>query len=183
MDAKLHKSYVPADGCTKDALLRELQKIPKGYLANNNARVGDQVLGKIRVERPAFVPGFRPSLLTGRALFSDHKEELFLENMQDAVKEAGPHQHNHGPDVGAARAAKIAARVKAVAEKDLFQSAAAIVDNVLLEELGDSPCHSLRKPEHLARAANRHRQKLRPTEPKDMTRITSQRLSSGRMCG
>ncbi|KAI8516529.1 hypothetical protein Bbelb_051100 [Branchiostoma belcheri] len=92
-----------------------------------------------------------------------------------------PHQHNHGPDVGAATAAKIAARVKAVAE-DLFKSAAAIVDDVLLEELGDSPCPSLHS-EHLARAANRHRQTLRPTEPKDMTRITSQRLSSEKMCG
>ncbi|KAI8516393.1 hypothetical protein Bbelb_049740 [Branchiostoma belcheri] len=61
-EEELHKSYVTADGCTKDALLRELQKISKGYLANNNARVCDQVLGKIRVERPAFVPGFRRSL-------------------------------------------------------------------------------------------------------------------------
>ncbi|KAI8516429.1 hypothetical protein Bbelb_050100 [Branchiostoma belcheri] len=107
-----------------------------------------------------------------------HSFGLFLENMQDAVKEAGPANTTMGP----MWAAKIAARVKAVAE-DLFKSAAAIVDDVLLEEPGDSPCPSLRKPEHLARAANRHRQKLRPTEPKDMTRITSQRLSSERMCG
>ncbi|KAI8516614.1 hypothetical protein Bbelb_051950 [Branchiostoma belcheri] len=92
-----------------------------------------------------------------------------------------PHQHNHGPDVGAATATKIAARGKAVAE-DLFKSAAAIVDDVLLEELGDSQCPSLHS-EHLARAANRHRQILRPAEYKDMTRITSQRRSSERMCG
>ncbi|KAI8516282.1 hypothetical protein Bbelb_048630 [Branchiostoma belcheri] len=95
MDAKLHKSYVTADGCTTDALLRELQKIPKSYLANNNARVGNQVLGKIRVERPAFVSGFRPSLLTGLA--------------------QAPTKTTMGP----MWAAKIAARVKAVAEKDL----------------------------------------------------------------
>ncbi|XP_035670971.1 uncharacterized protein LOC118412295 [Branchiostoma floridae] len=87
---------------------------------------------------------------------------------RDGVFEAGPHEHNHGPDVGAATAAKIAARVKKEAEGDLFKSAAVIVNDVLLEELGDGPCPALSKPEHLARAANRRRQKLRPDEPKDL---------------
>ncbi|XP_066287629.1 uncharacterized protein [Branchiostoma lanceolatum] len=87
---------------------------------------------------------------------------------RDGVFEAGPQEHNHAPDVGAAISAKIAARVKKEAGSDLFKSAAAIVDDVLLEELGDAPCPSLSKPVHLARAANRHRQKLRPEEPKDL---------------
>ena len=39
---------------------------------------------------------------------------------------------------------------------------------VLLKELGNAPCPSLPKPEYLARTANRQRQKLRPTEPKDL---------------
>ncbi|KAI8493185.1 hypothetical protein Bbelb_291890 [Branchiostoma belcheri] len=89
-----------------------------------------------------------------------------------------PRQHNHGPDVGGQNRGQSEG-----SSREGLKSAAAIVDDVLLEELGDSPCPSLRKPEHLARAANRHRQTLRPTEPKDLTRITSQRLSSERMCG
>lgn len=35
--------------------------------------------------------------------------------------------------------------------------------------MGNIPCPSLPKPEHLARTANRQRQKLRPTEPKDLS--------------
>ncbi|XP_066269846.1 uncharacterized protein [Branchiostoma lanceolatum] len=86
---------------------------------------------------------------------------------RDGVFVAGPKQHNHAPDVSAAISAKIAARVKKEATGDLFK-AAAIVDDVLLEKLGDAPCPSLRKSVHLARAANRHRKKLRPEEPKNL---------------
>lgn len=39
---------------------------------------------------------------------------------------------------------------------------------VLLDELNNAPCAALSKPEHMARAANRLRQKLRPEDPKDL---------------
>jgi len=39
---------------------------------------------------------------------------------------------------------------------------------VLLDELTDGPCPALPKPAHIARAANRHRQKLRPQDPRDI---------------
>ena len=42
------------------------------------------------------------------------------------------------------------------------------LNQVLLEELPDVPCPGLPKPAHLARNANRLRQKLRPTEPRDL---------------
>ena len=39
---------------------------------------------------------------------------------------------------------------------------------VLLDELTDAPCPALLKPAHIARAANRLRQKLRPQDPRDI---------------
>jgi hypothetical protein len=39
---------------------------------------------------------------------------------------------------------------------------------VLLDELDDGPCAALPKPEHMARAANKLCQKLRPEDPKDL---------------
>lgn len=42
------------------------------------------------------------------------------------------------------------------------------MDEVLLEELPDAPCPSLPKPEYIARAANRLRQRLRPKDPTDL---------------
>eukprot|EP00058_Branchiostoma_floridae_P020793 XP_002606283.1 hypothetical protein BRAFLDRAFT_67522 [Branchiostoma floridae] len=44
----------------------------------------------------------------------------------------------------------------------------AIVEDVLLTELGDVLCPLLRKPEHLTRAANHRRQRLRPEDPIDL---------------
>ena len=76
--------------------------------------------------------------------------------------------HNHPPATGSAIATRVSVEVKELAVKDLFKSASAIVDDVLLQEMGNSPCQSLPKPDHLARTANRQRQKLRPTEPKDL---------------
>lgn len=37
-----------------------------------------------------------------------------------------------------------------------------------MDELTDAPCPALSKPVHMARAANRLRQKLRPEDPKDL---------------
>ena len=39
---------------------------------------------------------------------------------------------------------------------------------MLLEELPDAPCPSLTKPDYIARAANRLRQRLRPIDPTDL---------------
>ena len=38
----------------------------------------------------------------------------------------------------------------------------------MLEELAEAPCAALPKPEYIARAANRLRQKLRPEHPRDL---------------
>ncbi|MPC35670.1 hypothetical protein E2C01_029100 [Portunus trituberculatus] len=76
--------------------------------------------------------------------------------------------HNHLSPIGSAIATRVSLEVKELAVKDLFKSASAIVDDVLLQEMGNSPCQSLPKPDHLARTVNRQRQKLRPTEPKDL---------------
>lgn len=80
----------------------------------------------------------------------------------------GKQQHNHNGQVGAEVAAKIISRVRKEAEVEYFKPASAIVNAVLLEELPDAPCPCLPKPAHLARNANRLRQKLRPKEPKNL---------------
>ena len=51
---------------------------------------------------------------------------------------------------------------------------------VLLEELTPAPCRALSKPLHLARAANRLRQRLRPDDPTDLDfEIEEDHLPSG----
>ena len=65
-------------------------------------------------------------------------------------------------------AAKIVSRIRKEAEVEFFKPASAIVNQVLLQDLPDAPCPGLPKPAHLARNANRLRQKLRPTEPRDL---------------
>ncbi|XP_063052457.1 uncharacterized protein LOC134447099 [Engraulis encrasicolus] len=83
------------------------------------------------------------------------------------VFKAGGYQHNHGPNLGAATAAKVVARVKREALSDLSKPASAIVKEVLLQELdGDTPCIALKR-EHLMVKANRHRKKMRPDEWRD----------------
>ena len=52
--------------------------------------------------------------------------------------------------------------------EDLFKPAAAIVDEVLLEQLGDVPCPALRKPINMAKSANYFRQSRRPKDPADL---------------
>ena len=78
---------------------------------------------------------------------------------------SGVHSHNHTSDVGAAVSATITVKVKAKAVEDIFKPASAIIEEVLLEELTDAACLALPKPEYIARAANRLRQKLRPKDP------------------
>lgn len=85
------------------------------------------------------------------------------------VFQLGTNAHNHPAEVGAALAATITAKVKAKAVVDVFRPASAIVEEVLLEDLHDAPCPCLPRPEYIARVANRHRQKLRPKDPTDLS--------------
>ena len=71
-------------------------------------------------------------------------------------------------EVGVELAPTITAKVKAKASVDIFKPASAIVEEVLLEDLKDVPCLCLPKPEYLARVFNRHRQRLRPKDPRDL---------------
>lgn len=86
----------------------------------------------------------------------------------DGVYKIGSNAHNHPADVGAALSARITEKVKARALANIFKPASAIVEDVLLEDLQDVPCPSLPKPEYIARAANRRRQRLRPKDPTDL---------------
>ena len=86
----------------------------------------------------------------------------------NGVYELGSNAHNHPPDVGAVSAAKITSKVKARAVADVFKPASAIVEDVLLEDFDDVPCPSLPRSENIGRAANRHRQRLRPKDPQDL---------------
>jgi len=61
--------------------------------------------------------------------------------------------------------------VKDTTSKEIFTSAAEIVNNIPLEQTEStpsSPIPAIQKPENLARVANRHRQKLSPSEPTDL---------------
>jgi len=87
---------------------------------------------------------------------------------RNGVFRPGQQSHNHIVEVGAATAAKIVSKVKSKALEEKFKPASAIVDEVMLDELIESPCPVLPKPMHVVRAANRLRQKLRPEHPKDM---------------
>ena len=53
-----------------------------------------------------------------------------------------------------------------MARENLFKPGSAIVNKVLLDEIpDDDPCPAIAKPENMARAANRLRQRLRPEDP------------------
>ncbi|KAK2547312.1 hypothetical protein P5673_032813 [Acropora cervicornis] len=91
---------------------------------------------------------------------------------QEAIQCDGCLKWNHRTcntaEVGVELAATITAKVKAKASVDIFKPASAIVEEVLLEDLKDVPCLCLPKPEYLARVFNRHRQRLRPKDPRDL---------------
>ena len=82
----------------------------------------------------------------------------------DGTFAVGSIPHNHITSVGAQIVARIRSRIKKEAARDLFKPASAIVKEVLQEELTDAPCPTLPRPEHLARIANRYREKLRPED-------------------
>ena len=72
--------------------------------------------------------------------------------------------HCHQPIVGTDTAAKITRDVKEKAMNNYYQPAGMIVEQVLLEPLGQGPCPAMPKVTNLARQANRKRQKSRPAK-------------------
>lgn len=56
--------------------------------------------------------------------------------------------HSHPPSTGSDITTKVTLQVKKLPAQDLFKPASAIVDDVL-QEMGNAPCPSLPKPEHL----------------------------------
>ncbi|KAJ7384023.1 hypothetical protein OS493_024035 [Desmophyllum pertusum] len=93
----------------------------------------------------------RPKVNPCRATLAQRPDGGFRFGMQG---------HNHDGQVGAEITAMIMSRMRKEAEREMFKPASAIVNQLLLEELPDAPCPGLPKPAHLARTANRLRQKL-----------------------
>ena len=78
---------------------------------------------------------------------------------------AGRNQHIHLPCAGALDAAKVTQAVKQKSKSNLFTSAAAIVDEVMREELDqEKPIDALPKPKNLTRIL-----KMLPTKPRVKT--------------
>ncbi|XP_068750508.1 uncharacterized protein [Montipora capricornis] len=100
------------------------------------------------------------------------------ETQRDEKFQAGKNPHNHATEVGAVIAKKIVTKVKEKALEDKFKPAAAIVNEVLLDELTEAPCPALPKPEYIARTANRL------PSPKSATREPKghELRASGRVC-
>ena len=77
--------------------------------------------------------------------------------------------HNHPGEVGLPETGKLTAAIKRKATDDLLRPASAIVDKVLLEDMGiTAALPTLPKLETLARAANHCRQARRPPERTDL---------------
>lgn len=117
-----------------------------GYTYNVKRRRGDMTDWQCTV---------RPKHNPCRAKVSQKADGTFV---------VGGRPHNHSMSVGAQIVARIRSRIKKEAATDLFKPAAAIVKEVLQEELKDAPCPTLPRSEHLARIANRFREKLRPAD-------------------
>ena len=74
--------------------------------------------------------------------------------------------HSHPSSVGLLASTKIRVDVKEKASSQIFTSAQAIVNDVLIEQVHPNmPLDSLLQPTALARVANRHRHRLRPEDP------------------
>ncbi|RMX50850.1 hypothetical protein pdam_00017260 [Pocillopora damicornis] len=79
---------------------------------------------------------------------------------RDGTFHAGKNSHNHTAEFEAAIARKIVYTDKTKALENKFKPASAILNEVLSDELTESPCPAIRKPEYIARIANRQRQSL-----------------------
>ncbi|KAK3868810.1 hypothetical protein Pcinc_025848 [Petrolisthes cinctipes] len=92
-------------------------------------------------------------------------DEAQIKSLMDGVWTLDLSGAVHPPDHGAANRVKVAAKVKEHAKQNLFRSSTAIVDEVMKEVIPEG-AHSLPNPNNIVRAANLHRQNLRPKEPK-----------------
>ena len=84
------------------------------------------------------------------------------------VFEFGKNDHNHAAPVGAAVAAKIKSIIKQEASKDVFRPASAVVNNILLSELTDTPCPSLPRVDSPLWTDNCFCEQLCPQDPKEL---------------
>ncbi|KAI8487237.1 hypothetical protein Bbelb_350350 [Branchiostoma belcheri] len=74
----------PFEGCGLPELKEAIMHLPREYLAHNNARVAGQITQNIKVESPAFTPGFRPSLRTGLAIPTGNIDQI--ENIRTLIE-------------------------------------------------------------------------------------------------
>ncbi|CAH1249932.1 Hypp8725 [Branchiostoma lanceolatum] len=72
---RIKQSYVRCRGCDIESLKEAIWVLPKDHLAANNARVANQIISNIKIDRPTFAAGFRPSLRTGLAVTPKRKGE------------------------------------------------------------------------------------------------------------
>ncbi|PFX20540.1 hypothetical protein AWC38_SpisGene14995 [Stylophora pistillata] len=97
----------------------------------------------------------------------NHCKATVLE--QDGLYTFGQHPHNHGTYSGTLTAAQIVSTIKTKALEDLSKRASVIVRETLQEALPiTSVCPALPKVDHIVRAVNRLRQKMRSEDVKDL---------------
>ncbi|KAI8487219.1 hypothetical protein Bbelb_350170 [Branchiostoma belcheri] len=81
---KIQQSYVRCEGCGLPELKEAIMHLPREYFAHSNARVAGQITQNIKVESPAFTPGFRPSLRTGLAIPTGNIDQI--ENIRTLIE-------------------------------------------------------------------------------------------------
>ncbi|KAI8503730.1 hypothetical protein Bbelb_187010 [Branchiostoma belcheri] len=93
---KIQQSYVRCEGCGLPELKEAIMHLPREYLAHNNARVAGQITQNIKVESPAFTPGFRPSLRTGLAVSFAGIEQAVMKLKDDVSDRYAPDTEDEG---------------------------------------------------------------------------------------
>ena len=76
--------------------------------------------------------------------------------------------HNHPPPPGGAAQLRAHRDIKSKAVAEVFRPASAIVDEVMADQVDPARPGGLSNPSNLTRMANRNREKLRPSDPKDL---------------
>ena len=91
--------------------------------------------------------------------------------------------HTCTAEPGIANTLRIKTKIKSTAVIDIFTSTAEITERILQENINNEPAPSLPGPVNLSRAANQHRQHLRPKDPAtldfDLTSLPFQELVHG----
>ncbi|XP_074658278.1 uncharacterized protein LOC141911197 isoform X2 [Tubulanus polymorphus] len=91
-------------------------------------------------------------------------------SIQNATEYSRLSEHNHPPGASVAVAARISTEVKKRVKENVFRSAAAIVEEVMHEQITDEnmAIKSVPAPDNLARQGNRARQGQRLDHPNDL---------------